>query len=94
LAEFRADGLTWTDDRLWPQFATHAGADPNALALIDCDDRRWTRRQLYVLALDIAERLAAAGVTAGSRVLAAGVKRVETLATALATSACEATFCP
>jgi acyl-CoA synthetase len=94
LVEFRADGLTWTDDRLWPQFAAHAGAAPGALALIDCDDRRWTRRQLYLLALDITERLAAAGVTAGSRVLVSGVKRVETLAAALATSACEATFCP
>jgi acyl-CoA synthetase len=94
LVEFRADGLTWTGERLWPQFAAHAGADPDALALIDCDDRRWTRRELYGLALDITERLAATGVTAGSRVLVAGVKRAETLAAALATSACEATFCP
>ena len=94
MVEFRADGLTWTDDRLWPQFAAHAGADPDALALIDCDDRRWTRGELYLLALDTTERLAAAGVTAGTRVLAAGVKRAETLATALAASACEATFCP
>ena len=94
MAEFRADGLTWTDDRLWPQFAAHAGADPDALALIDCDDRRWTRRELYGLALDATERLAAAGVRAGSRILVAGVKRAETLAVALAASACEATFCP
>ncbi|MBW8842952.1 MAG: AMP-binding protein [Sphingomonadales bacterium] len=94
LAEYRADTLSWTDDRLWPQFAAQAAADPEALALIDCDDRRWTRRDLSELALDLAERLGTAGVGAGSRVLVEGVKRAETLAAALAVSTLEATFCP
>jgi acyl-CoA synthetase len=94
LAEYRTDTLTWTDDRLWPQFAAQAAADPEALALIDCDDRRWTRRDLSELARDLAERLGAAGVGSGSRVLVKGVKRAETLATALAVSMLEATFCP
>lgn len=94
MAEFRAGELTWTDDRLWPQFAAQAAADPEALALIDCDDRRWTRRDLSELALDLGGRLGAAGVGAESRVLVEGVKRAETLAAALAVSALEATFCP
>jgi acyl-CoA synthetase len=94
LAEYRADTLTWTDDRLWRQFAAQAAADPDAIALIDCDDRCWTRRELHALALDLAGRLAAAGVGAGNRVLVPAVKRAETLAAALATSSREATFCP
>src|SRR3954465_8518202 len=94
LAEYRADTLTWTDDRLWPQFVAQAEADPDALALIDCDDRRWTRHELLLLALDLAGKFAAAGVIPGSRVLVAAVKRAETLAAALAASSLEATFCP
>lgn len=94
MAEYRAEGLTWSDDRLWPQFAAQLVADPDALALVDCDDRRWTRQELHSLVLNLAQRLDAAGVGAGSRVLVTGVKRAETLAVALATSACEATFCP
>ncbi len=94
MAEFRADGLTWTDDRLWPQFAARAAAEPDALALVDCDDRRWTRRELQELALDLVDRLVAARVGPGSRVLVAAMKRAETLAAALAVSAREATLCP
>ncbi len=47
-----------------------------------------------MLAQDIAGRFAAVGIGVGSRVLVAGVKRAETLAVALATSAREAAFCP
>jgi acyl-CoA synthetase len=86
--------MIWTDDPLWPQFAAHVGAEPQALALVDCDDRRWTRQELHSLAVGVHERLIAAGVGAGSRVLVAAAKRAETLAVALAVSACGATFCP
>lgn len=94
MASYHADGVTWTDERLWPQFAALAEADPDATALIDCDDRRWSRGELRVLALDAARRLEAAGVARGSRVLVAGAKNAGTLAVALAVSACEAAFCP
>jgi acyl-CoA synthetase len=86
--------VTWTDDRLWPQFAALAEADPDATALIDCDDRHWSRGELRALALDCARRLETAGVIPGSRVLVAGVKHAGTLMVALAVSACEAVFCP
>ena len=52
LASFHADGVTWSDERLWPQFAALAEANPDAIALIDCDDRRWTRGELRALALN------------------------------------------
>lgn len=93
LASYQADGVTWTDDRLWPQFAAMAEADPDAVALVDCDDRQWTRGELRALALNCAARLEMAGVVAGSRVLVAGAKHAGTLAAALAVSACEAVFC-
>lgn len=94
MAEHRADGLAWTDERLWPQFARHAAADPDALALVDGAARHWTRAELHALALQLADRLAAAGVGAGSRVLVEGSKHAGTLSTALAVSARDAIFCP
>lgn len=94
MASFHADGVTWSDERLWPQFAALAEANPDAIALIDCDDRRWTRGELRALALNHARRLETVGVGRGTRVLVAGSKHAGTLAVALAASAREATFCP
>lgn len=94
MASHHVDGVTWTDDRLWPQFAALAEADPDAIALIDCDDRCWSRGELHALALDCARRLGAVGVVPGARVLVAGTKHAGALVTALAVSACEAVFCP
>jgi len=94
LADLSADGLVWSDDRLWPQFVARADEDPVATALVDCDDRRWTRGELRAEADTLQVRLRAAGVGAGSRVLVAGHKRASTLVIALAVSACEAIFCP
>jgi len=94
LADFSAGGLRWSDDSLWTQFERLALADAGAVALIDCDDRRWTRADLRDRARDVAGQLAEASVGAGSRVLVAGHKRAGTLATALAVSSLGATFCP
>jgi acyl-CoA synthetase len=94
LAEFEAEGLRWSEERLWPQFARHAATHPDALALVDAVDRRWTYGEVSRLATGLSERLAAAGVTAGMRVLVEGGKHAGTLATALAVSALEAAFCP
>ncbi len=84
----------WGTERLWPQFERLALADPDALALADCQDRLWSRGMLRDLALDIAARLAGVGIGAGSRVLVAAHKTPATIATALAASSLEATFCP
>ena len=88
------DTLSWTRDRLWPQFQTHHAADPQAIALVDCDDRNWTRAELAEMSARIASDLSAAGVVRGSRVLVAGYKAAATLATALAVSSMEGVFCP
>lgn len=86
--------FAWDDRRLWPQFADLAADDPDALALVDCQDRAWSRAELQALAGEMHDRLGAAGLEAGDRVLVAAHKTVATLATALAISAREAVFCP
>jgi len=94
LAEHRAGDLSWSDARLWPQFAALADSDATACALVDCDDRLWSRGELKAMADEVAQRLRGAGVGAGDRVLVAGHKSAATLAVALAVSALEAAFCP
>lgn len=94
LFEDGADVLTWTEDRLWPLFLVHEAADPDAVALIDCEDRSWSRRDLAVMAVAIAGDLRRLGVGSGDRVLVAGYKSAATLAAALAVSALEGVFCP
>jgi acyl-CoA synthetase len=94
LADFSAGDLRWSDDSLWIQFERLTLDDPNAAALIDCDDRCWTRAELLDRGRIVAAQLREAGVGAGSRVLVAGHKRAGTLATALAVSSLGATFCP
>jgi acyl-CoA synthetase len=94
LADFSAGDLHWSDDTLWAQFERLAQADASAVALIDCDDRHWSRAELQERAHAVAADFRAAGVEAGSRVLVAGHKRAGTLVIALAVSSLGATFCP
>lgn len=84
----------WDAERLWPQFARLADAAPDALAVVDCEDRLWTREELRTQAVEIAALLQGAGVEPGHRVLVAGHKSLATVATALAVSSLQATFCP
>lgn len=84
----------WDGRPLWPQFAELADDDPDALALVDCQDRAWSRGDLQVLAHEIGNRLGAAGIEPGDRVLVEAHKTAATLATALAISAQKAVFCP
>lgn len=84
----------WGEARLWPQFEALSAVDPDALAMADCQDRLWSRRELHALAAGIATDLVGAGVGAGSRVLVAAHKNPATIATALAVSSLNAVFCP
>lgn len=86
--------IEWDHERLWPQFERLALADPAALALVDCDDRQWTRGELLGLALEIAAALSSAGARPYARVLVTGHKSPASIATALAVSSLEAVFCP
>ena len=88
------DNLIWGDEPLWPQFDAFAAADPGALALVDCDERLWSRGELGAMARDIAEQLRSLEIGAGDRVLVAAHKNATTLAAALAISALDAVFCP
>lgn len=94
MADFSAGTLRWSDDSLWTQFERLTRADPGATALIDCEDRRWTRAELLDQGRIIAGQLRETGVEVGSRVLVAGHKRAGTLGIALAVSSLGATFCP
>ena len=84
----------WNAERLWPQFERLAGAEPDALALVDCNDHLWSRGELHAQAVDIAALLRSAGVEPGGRVLVTAHKSPATIATALAVSSLCATFCP
>lgn len=92
--EQRHPTFQWNAERLWPQFARLAEAEPDALALADCNDRLWSRAELRAQAVDIAARLRSVGVEPGDRVLVTGHKTPATIATALAVSSLCATFCP
>lgn len=89
-----SDTLSWTTARLWPQFQAHLSAEPQAIALVDCDDRRWSRAELSAMAIALAAELRDLGLGRGNRVLVAGYKTAATLATALAISSLEGVFCP
>lgn len=91
---FVAGQLSWTDARLWPQFQDLWRKDASALALIDPQGREWSRDELYHLALEMADRLAAQGVNAHARVLIEGRKEVAVVAAMLAISLREAIICP
>ena len=84
----------WSTERLWPQFERLAAAEPDALALVACDDAPWTRAAMRELAGTIARQLEQAGVGPASRVLIVGHKTPSTVAAALAVSMLEAVVCP
>lgn len=88
------DELLWGEERLWPQFQALADTDPQALALVDCADRLWSRGELRAIAEDVTGRLRAIGIGAGDRVLVSAHKAAATLGAALAISALDAVFCP
>lgn len=94
MVEKCAGDLTWTDERLWPQFARQAEWDPLSLAVVDYAGRHWTRAELRELAVRYTADLAAHGVSKADRVLVRATKTVPTLAVALAVSALEAAICP
>ncbi len=92
--DVRHPPIEWGHERLWPQFARLASADPDALAIVDCQDGTWSRAALMDLAVEIADCLGRAGVKAGDRILVPAYKTPQTIAAALAVSSCEAIFCP
>lgn len=89
LAEF-----VWSTDRLWPQFERLLRDDAEALALVDADERTWSRRQIADIADSFAAALRNANIGKGRRVLFPAERSVQTLAAALAISRCEAVCCP
>lgn len=91
---FSAGSLTWTDARLWEQFAELWALDAGALALIDAQGREWSRADLHAMALAMAERLAGEGVSRHARVLIEGRKEVAIVAAMLAISRLGAIICP
>jgi len=88
------DGLTWTDASLWDQFLASAEANPQALAMVAADGRRWTRGEMHAMAIAALGALAEAGVHPHDRVMLQGRKTPQTLACALAISAARAIVCP
>ena len=89
-----ADGLTWTDASLWEQFSALAATDPQALAIVGADQRRWSRAELGLMAEAAAHALLAAGVRPHDRVMLQGRKTAPTLAAALGISSVRAIICP
>lgn len=86
--------LAWGDERLWPQFEALVAVDPTALALVDCDERLWTRQELHEIATNLAGRLRGLGIGRGDRALMTCHKTAVLCAAALAVSAIGAIFCP
>lgn len=91
---FSADGLTWTGASLWQQFAALADADPQALAVVGADGRRWSRSEMRAMAESAQRALLAGGVRPHDRVMLQGRKNAPVLAAALGISACGAVICP
>lgn len=91
---FSADGLDWTDARLWPQFLALCTSDGDAIAVVDPEGREWRRGELLALAEPIIASLRAAGAPANARIMIEGRKQVPTMAAALAVSAIGGIICP
>jgi acyl-CoA synthetase len=91
---FSADGLEWTDARLWPQFLSLCTRDGEAIAVVDPEGREWRRSELLALAEPIIDALRAAGAHADARIMIEGRKHVSTMAAALAVSAIGGIICP
>ena len=91
---YSAEGLTWTDASLWDQFDALAAADPDALAIVGADGRRWSRAEMRTMAVAARDALLEAGVRPHDRIMLQGRKTSQTLAAALGISATEAIICP
>ena len=91
---FAADGLTWDGRSLWDQFAELAAHDAAALAVVDAQERPWTRGELLARALELRDALAGRTIGAGDRVMIEARKTAETIAGVLAISSLNAIACP
>jgi len=91
---FSADGLDWTDRRLWDQFAELCARDGDALAVIDAAGREWRREELRALVQPLAAHLATLGVGPNMRVLVEARKEIAIVAAVLAISSLGAIICP
>jgi acyl-CoA synthetase len=85
--------LTWDDHSLWQQFSDLHGFSPEVIAVVDEDDRAWTRREIAAEAANLATRLAQHGVGAGHRVMVRPERSVRTVVAALAVSSLDAILC-
>jgi acyl-CoA synthetase len=92
--EMSIERLTWSETLLWSQFQALRMADPSALALVDCEEKRWTRDELHQTAKTISARLRASGIGPEDRVAMIAHKTAMLFAAALAVSEVEAIFCP
>ena len=92
-AAARLDDLHWDDTPLWDQFVRLLEQAPDRTALIDCEGREWSRRELADLADSLFEKIAP-HASAGSRVLMMGAKCPAAIASALAISRAGAIVCP
>lgn len=91
---FAADGLTWTDESMWDQFAKLTDAHPEALAVVGADGRGWSRAEMRKMAEATTRALLAAGVRPHERIMLQGRKNAPVLAAALGISAARAIICP
>lgn len=91
---YAAEGLTWTDASLWEQFDALTAAEPGALALVDPQQRTWSRNALHAMAAAVRNALLEAGVQPHERVLLEGCKDAQSLAAAVGISAARAIICP
>lgn len=90
----RLAGFAWSTERLWPQFERTLSGDPHALAIVDADERVWTRREIADMAASFAAGLRDARIGKGRRILFPAERTAQTLAAALAISQSEAVCCP
>ena len=91
---YSAQDLTWTDASLWDQFEALAASDPQALAVVGSDGRRWNRAEMQRMALSVRSALLDAQVEPHDRIMLQGRKTAQTLAAALGISAVAGIICP
>lgn len=89
----RLDRVTWSNTDLWTQFAELCANDSLAIAVIDPDNRHWTRREIADAALACSSDLSVAGVQAGQRVLLQADRTSASVVAALAVSHRQGILC-
>src|SRR5688572_28018539 len=90
----RLANFAWSTEMLWPQFERTLRDEADAIALVDAEDRLWTRRQIADIAAAIVDVLHRSQIGKGRRILFPAERTVQTLAAALAVSRIEAVCCP